>query len=446
MAPEEVTRDVLGRTFSKGGRYWQAVGVLALLFLLGVVGFVLRLDDDRTKWGYYAATFSFLFTTAQTAPLVSVALRLVKNHWRRPLARASELFAVVGVFNLVFLIPLLVLLPSLEGRRTIWINWALPDRPGIYNYTPHIHDTLLLVGLVVCGLGLLWAAAIPDFAAARDQRGGRGLYARLALGFRGTVRQWRLQRGLLGFLGAFYFMAIIFSHYLVSADFSMGLVPGWVDSIYPTFHALTGLQAAVATMLVTMYLLRTVGGYGEYLSMESFWGLSKILLALSLLWFYFWWSGFFLFWYGRQPIEQNILQLVMFGPYLWAFVLAFLFCVIFAVGLLIWNPIRKSPGALAAIATMILVGTFFDRIRLYVSSWSVEEVTAHELEHVPGVIPPDLPDVLIMVGGIAGALLVYLLAARVVPVISIWEMRELRLYQVPRQFLRRRVVNLGKPD
>ena len=414
-------------------------GVLGILFLLGIVGFVMRLGDDRTQWGYYAATFSFLFTTTQTAPLVSVALRLAKNHWRRPLARASELFAVVGLFNLLFFIPLLLVLPSLEGRHTIWILSP--------NYTPHVFDTLALVALVICGLGLLWTGAIPDFAAARDRGTHRHrLYTRLALGWQGTVSQWKIQRVLLGFLGAFYFMMIIFVHYLISSDFSMGLVPGWVDSIYPTFHALSGLQAAVATMLVTMFILRTVGGYREYLSMESFWGLSKLLLALSLLWFYFWWSAFITFWYGRQPIEQDVIQLTMFGPYRLAFVVAFLFCFVFAVGLLIWNPLRKSPAALAAIATMILIGGFFDRIRLYVASWSVENVTAHELEAVPNTIRPGLPDYFIMVGGVAGALLVYLLASRIVPVVSMWEMKELKLYQVPRQFLRRRVVTLGKPE
>lgn len=445
MAPEEVTRDVLSKTFSKGSRYWRAVALLSLLFVGGIVGFALRFGDDRSQFGYYAATFAFLFTAGQTAPLVSVALRMAKNHWRRPLARASELFAVVGLFNLIIFIPLMMILPSIEGRHTIWIDRALHDRPEFYAYSPHIFDTLGMVGLVLCGLGLLWVGAIPDFASARDQRGGRGLYSRLALGFHGTVRQWRIQRGLLGFLGAFYFMAIMWTHFLISTDFSMGLVPGWVDSIYATFHALTGLQAALASVLIAMYMLRTIGGYGEYLPMESFWGLSKILLATSLLWFYFWWSGFFLFWYGRMPSELSIIELVMFGPYIWAFIVAFLFSVIFAVALLIWNPIRKSPGALAGISTMILIGLFFDRIRLYVSSWSVEDSTAHEL-HVPDVVVPGLPDILIIIGFISGAILMYLLAARLIPVISIWEMRELRLYQVRRKFLRREVVSLGKPE
>ena len=438
MEPVEVTEDVIARTRSRGSRYWGIVGLLAVLLVVGLVGLAMRMGSETTKLGYYAATFSFLFTTTQTAPLVSVAFRMAKNHWRRPIARASELFAIVGLFNLLIFIPLMIALPSTEGRWTIWIQAA--------SWSPHVFDTMMLVSLVLCGLGLLWAGAIPDFASLRD-RGGSKIHRRLAMGWRGTVRQWKIQRGLLGFLGAFYFMGIIWTHYVISSDFSMSLVPGWVDAIYPTFHALSGLQAALATMLLTAYVLRRFGGYKDYIPMETFWGMSKIFLATSLLWFYFWWSAFITYWYGRQVGEQHVLQLINFGPYIYAFVIAFLFCFVFAVFILIWNPIRKSPGALASIALMVLIGCFFDRVRLFVSSWSVSDLrNQHILEYVPETVLPEAPDIMIIVGLIAGAVLVYMLATRLIPVISIWEMRELKLYQVSGTLVRRKVMILGKPE
>lgn len=440
LEPAEVTRDVINKTRVRGSKYWGIIALLGGLLVLGIVGLIMRLDSETTKLGYYAATFSFLFTTTQTAPLVSVAFRLAKNHWRRPIARASELFAIVGLFNLLIFIPLMIALPSTEGRWTIWIQAA--------SWSPHVFDTMMLISLVLCGLGLLWAGAIPDFASLRDRNGSK-IHSMLAMGWQGTVRQWKVQRGFLGFLGAFYFMGIIWTHYVISSDFSMSLVPGWVDSIYPTFHALSGLQAALATMLVTAYILRRFGGYKEYIPMETFWGMSKIFVATSLLWFYFWWSAFITYWYGRMEGEQAVLQLINFGPYLYAWVIAFLFCFVFAVFLLIWNPIRKSPGALASIAVMVLIGCFFDRIRLFVSSWSVSDLRdKHHLyvKDLPDTVLPETPDIMIMVGFIAGAVLVYMLASRIVPVMSIWEMRELRLYQRAGTLVRKKVMILGKPE
>ena len=108
---------------------------------------------------------------------------------------------------------------------------------------------------------------------------------------------------------------------------------------------------------------------------------------------------------------------------------------------------RKSILGPTVAAVSILIGAFFDRIRIYVGSMSVKDVTAHELElPLPAAILPELSDVLILVGGISGALLVYLLASKIIPVMSIWETKEGLLYQVVRPLLRGKYMVLGKPD
>ena len=53
---------------------------------------------------------------------------------------------------------------------------------------------------------------------------------------------------------------------------------------------------------------------------------------------------------------------------------------------------------------------------------------------------------LIVVGGVSGGIFVFSLAARYLPVFSLWEMSEgLRLRAV-RPFLRTRLLILGKPE
>ena len=58
----------------------------------------------------------------------------------------------------------------------------------------------------------------------------------------------------LGILGAFYFLMLIFTHFVISVDFAMALVPGWIDALFPATHAFNSLQAGVATVIVTMFL------------------------------------------------------------------------------------------------------------------------------------------------------------------------------------------------
>ena len=449
FTPEEMTQDILGKHSEFTPRFKMVLLALGALFVLGVVAFIIRaLDgfDDRSKWGYYAAVFAFLFTATQAAPMLAIAPRLAKAHWGRPLHRVAELFAFVGLFNLVLFIPLLFLLPTGKGRFTIWFieDWREGWPPG----APHTWDALALVLLVLCGLALVYVSSRPDLAAVRDRSTGfrHRIFSRLALNWRGDKKQWFTLRSRIGILGALYFMMLIFTHFLISVDFSMSLVPGWKDAIYPVFHALNGLQAAVALVLVTMFLLRQFGGLKPYLTLDQFWGPAKLLLALSLLWAYFWWSGFYVYWYGRSPAEQNVLKFLMFESYRTPFVMVFIFNFLVPFLCLIWNPVRKSILGPALVGASVLVGTFLHRVIGYVSAFSIEDVSAHALEEVPPAILPGVADVFMVIGAISGAALVFLLATKVFPVISIWEMKELLLLRRYRPFRRTKVIVLAKPD
>jgi len=51
-----------------------------------------------------------------------------------------------------------------------------------------------------------------------------------------------------------------------------------------------------------------------------------------------------------------------------------------------------------------------------------------------------------MLGVIGGVLLLYLMASRIFPILSIWEQRELLMYKIHKKFHRTEVMILGKPD
>ncbi len=444
-----VGRDLAARHRASFPGFRFAVLAAAVLFIVGVVGFVLKLadqgTDDPSAWGYYAALVAFLLTAGGGAVMVAIATRLAKAHWRRPISRVSEMFTVVVLYSLVLFIPLLFVLPDLsDHRRSLWFFGEL-HMPA---YMPHWMALISFVFLAAAGLALLWVSALPDFALLRDSSGGGGIVARLANTWHGTSRQWSMQYHRLGILGALYFMMLVTTHFLFSMDFSMSIVPGWIDALYPATHAHNSLHAGVAIVLLTMFGLRRFCGYGDLIELDQFWGLGKLLFALSLLWFWFWFSSFIIFWYGAKPNEQAVLDLLMVGPYLWVFMGAFTLNFLVPLFTMIWNPLRKSIWGPTIIASCVLVGTFLDRIRLYVSSWSVADTEdKHLLHEVPAAVMPDVADIMMLVGGLAGAALVYLLATRVVPVISIWEQKELLLYKLHKPFHRlEEVLVLGKKD
>ena len=100
-------------------------------------------------------------------------------------------------------------------------------------------------------------------------------------------------------------------------------------------------------------------------------------------------------------------------------------------------------------AALILVGMLVDKIRIYVAAYSVDavsDIADHALHVVPATHYPDVFDLMIVIGGISGGIFLVMLAARMAPVFSLWEMTEGIRLRVVKPFLRTEMVVIGKPE
>ncbi len=422
------------------------LGFLAVLGVVGVIGKAVTVGGDTTKWGYVAAVMAFLLTAGGGAPMVAIAPALAKANWVRPASRIAAMFSLIGIVTSLLLIPLLVLLPSLvveeTRRRSVWFEAPV--------YSPHVWGMMALVGLTVTGLALFYASALPDFAAMRDHSTGwrQRWGEKLSRGWRGTDVQWRSLRMRIGMFGTLYFLLLVFTHFLISTDFAMSMVPGWRDAIFPMYHSVSSLQAGIASVTLALWVARRYGGLERYLHLDQFWALGKLLFAFSLLWFYFFFSAFIVFWYGRANADIAFLDLLIRGPMVYGFATAFVLCFFAPWWLLIWNRLRVSVNGPAAVAVVVLFGLLVDRVRLYVPSWSVPGDRIHDsyLTDIPATIWPDAFDILTIIGAVSAAVLLMLLASRAVPAVSIWEVQQMNLLSRPVQFLRTHGVLVAKPD
>ncbi|HEV8638614.1 MAG TPA: hypothetical protein VG370_30755 [Chloroflexota bacterium] len=436
----EAVRDFAARAFGAGVSAVLLI-VLAVLAVLGLVALVLQIlsgPQPYAKWGYTAAVLAFLFSTVHSAPLLAFATRLAKGFWAVPIRRAVELYFTAGLITTPLFLVLLFQLPSFQGRRSIWNDW-----PG----SPYVYDAVLVIVFSLTGWALLYFTTRPDMAVLRDH-GRRHAFTRWGASWRGTPKQWSVLTTGLILLGAFYLALYAYVHIFMVADMAMSLVPGWKSAIYPAYHGVSGLEAGIATALLTAAALRKWGGLRGYIQLPLFWGAAKPLLATALLFFYFSWDEFITYWYGRTPDEMLLIDLLMFKSYLWLFVLSFLMNFVLPFLLLIWNPIRVSINGPPRVAAIVLLGNFIDRIRIYVASWSVAGPPDQHLDAatLPPFQLPTLFDLLIVVGALAGVLLLYLLALRRFPPISLWEYKQADLLTVEKKYLKSHVAVIAKPD
>ena len=173
------------------------------------------------------------------------------------------------------------------------------------------------------------------------------------------------------------------------------------------------------------------------------------MFALSLMWIWFFFSSFIIFWYGAKPTEKAIIELSMTGPYFVPFLGSAFLLFILPLITMPFNKIRRSIWGPTIIAFFILIGSFLDRLRIYVPAY---QLTEHPNKHniyladIPATILPDIPDIMIIVGGISAIILAYTLLTKLIPVISIWQQKELSLYKIHKKFHRTEVLVLGKPE
>src|SRR5213076_654203 len=130
---------------------------------------------------------------------------------------------------------------------------------------------------------------IPDFALVRDRTSGRRsrIYGALALGWRGTPKQWHRLESAMHFMAIAIIPIAVSVHTIVSFDFSMAVVPMWHSTIFGPYFVAGAIFSGIAALIIAMAALRNVLHLERYLHPVHFENLGKLLLLMSLLWTYF---------------------------------------------------------------------------------------------------------------------------------------------------------------
>jgi molybdopterin-containing oxidoreductase family membrane subunit len=238
-----------------------------------------------------------------------------------------------------------------------------------------------------------------------------------------------------------------FVHLLIASDLALSLVPGWHSAVIPAYQIVSAYEAAVALVVVGLAVVARLEPAEASEGPDAFQPCAKLLLALGLLWFYFVWCELLTYWYGRTPDEQSLLGLFMFGPGAGLFLVSALGNFVVPLIVLLWHRARTSRRVTTAVASAVLIGSFADRLRLYLGAWTV--ATRLPEEHLPeSLLPlplPGLAEAAACLGILAAVGLVVLLALRRFAPVARWEVEAVERLTPERRLLRARVPVVGRP-
>jgi len=422
--PERLTADLLRPVLFTSWRFYVLALVPGIFVVAGLVswlsqmffGFGISGIRWPVYWGFYVTNFVFWIGISHAGTLISAILRLVNAGWRRPVTRCAE---VITVFALMIgaMFPLIHLgrpwlafwLIPYPSERLIWPNFRSPLVWDFFAINTYLTGSLLF----------LFLPMIPDFAVVRDRTTGlrHRIYRVLALGWRGTPKQWHRLETAMQIMAIAIIPVAVSVHTIVSFDFSMAPVPMWQTTIFGPYFVAGAIFSGIAALLIAMAALRRFLHLEDYLLPIHFENLGKLLLVMALLWGYFVFNERLVTYYGNGPAEMAVFwqtQREAYSPLFWTMVLGNFVLPLILMGI---RPFRTITGCVIA-SIGVVIGMWLERYLIIVPS------LGHKyLPYSYGSYAPQPVEIVITVATFAAMTLLYVLFAKTVPIISIWELK-----------------------
>ena len=385
--------------------FWHGVGVWGI--------------NMPVAWGFAIINFVWWVGIGHAGTFISAFLLLLRQDWRTSINRFAEamtLFAVAcaGMFPILHL-----------GRP--WLAYWLLPYPNTMLLWPQFRSPLAWDVFAVSTYGsvsvLFWyIGLIPDLAQLRDQchhKVGRFIYGVGALGWRGSARHWQRYQSVYILLAGLAAPLVVSVHSTVGMDFAAGQTPGWHTTIMPPYFVAGAIFSGFAMVLTIAIPLRKFYNLEDFITLRHIENSAKLMLVTGMIVFYGYTMEWVMGWYSGNTYEwfMNVNRAV--GPYAvyyWALIL----CNCIIPQLLWFKPIRQNLAIMWLITIEINIGMWLERFVIIVISLHRDFMVSNW-----GIYRPTVWDWATFIGTLGFFFSCVFIFVRILPAISIFEMREL---------------------
>ena len=376
-------------------------------------------NNQPVGWAFDITNFVWWIGIGHAGTLISAILLLFRQTWRTSINRFAEamtLFAVAcaGIF------------PLMHTGRPWLAYWLLPF-PNTMALWPQFKSPLIWDVFAVSTYGLVsllfwYVGLIPDVATLRDRattRIGRVVYGMMAMGWRGSARHWHRYETAYLLLAGLATPLVVSVHSVVSLDFAVSVIPGWHTTLFPPYFVAGAIYSGFAMVLTLVIPIRALYGFEDFITMRHLQNMAKVMLATGLIVGYGYMTEAFMAWFSQNQYESFMMWNRMTGPYWWAYAMLIL-CNVITPQALWFKRVRMSVPTLFVIALIVNVGMWLERFVIVVTS-----LHRDFLPSAWGRFSPTFWDWSTYLGTIGLFLTLLFLFLRVLPMISMFEMRTL---------------------
>ena len=370
-------------------------------------------------WGFDIINFVWWIGIGHAGTLISAILLLLRQEWRTSINRFAEAMTL-------FAVACAAIYPLIHLGRPWLAYWLLPypNTMGMWPQfrSPLVWDVFAVTTYATVSLLFWFVGLIPDLATLRDRsrsRVARFLYGMLAMGWRGSARHWHRYETAYLLLAGLATPLVVSVHTVVSFDFAVALLPGWHATIFPPYFVAGAIYSGFAMVMTLAIPLRAVYGLEDFITMRHLENMAKVILVTGLIVAYGYGIEAFMAWYSANTYEHFLLFNRMGGPY-WYMYWALILCNAVAPQMLWFKALRTNVVALFIMAIVVNIGMWLERYVIIVTSLHRDFLPSSW-----GMYSGTLWDWSTYIGTIGLFLTLLFLFIRVLPMISIFEMRTL---------------------
>ena len=239
------------------------------------------------------------------------------------------------------------------------------------------------------------------------------------MGWRGSARHWRRYQQAYLLMAGLATPLVVSVHSIVSFDFAVSIVPGWHNTMFPPYFVAGAIYSGFAMVLTIAIPLRWAYQLQDLVTTRHLDNMAKVMLASGLVVAYGYLMEAFMAWYSGNEYERYMMLNRALGDYGWCYWLLIASNIV--IPQLLWlRRIRTSIPALFAVALVINLGMWLERFVIVVVSLSRDFLPSSW-----GFYTPTRWDWATFVGTIGLFAALLFIFIRLLPMISIFEMREL---------------------
>lgn len=404
------------------GFFVAFLGMMLLFYATGMLfvkGIGIWGINIPVAWAWDITNFVWWIGIGHAGTLISAILLLLRQNWRTSINRFAEAMTLFAVANAA-------LFPILHLGRPWLFFWLMPYPNSLHLWpqfrSPLVWDVFAITTYALVSLLFWFMGLVPDLATMRDRATNiwlRRFYGILALGWRGSAQHWNHYQSVYFLMAALATPLVVSVHTIVGMDFAYGIVPGWHSTIFPPYFVAGAVFSGFAMVLTLMIPLRSLFRLKDFVTMRHLENMAKVMLAMGLVVAYGYMIEIFNAFYSGDVFEIfNALDRFggAYAPLYWGLIASNVI-----IPQLLWfKSIRQNVIVLWVVSIVINIGMWLERFIIIGQSLSKDFLPSSW-----NLYSPTQWEVFTFIGTIGLFLTLLFLFVRVLPAISIFEMREL---------------------